>query len=583
MRALASTLLLAGCLSVPDGGGKPQCETNAECNGAAGEVCSEGVCWGDPPMGHFAATIGAPTGSTELASREITDLVIPADGWLGDLMLEAPVTLSGRVEVACPSGQTCPHTTLAATIVVKRDPLFYGGTGFRKAADSVDGLTGKSDSFSVSLPRSSAADPPYEITIQPADRSAMNASSISPAELVPPLHLAVRVTDDMLGLPVPLGGDGLPTISGNLTDAMGAPLKKYRVVAMGRWNAGDPPSEVSTVAYTTDGKFTLTLAEGLVGNVEVVARSIDPAATRATLRLGSIPSNTSTQKNLAEPVGLGNPMAMTVHVEGLSGNGEVKPLAGAHVRISGLYQPPLAGPARAELVADGFTDASGDAQVEILDGVTLAPTYKLSVAPPSGSNLAIVYQQPLQLVSRVDLQLAQRISLRGKVVDVDGHALKGVAVTAHPSLKFGLALDATAAAFLEEAPPTNATTPENGDFVVWVDPQVAQIWASYDLTFKPPDTVDAPTWTKREIDVDRAPQLTSQSLDTVRLPGAAWIHARITDHTSTPVAGAELQIFKIAADTSLCMDDPYCVIPAQLQGRGTSDDSGKARLTLPRE
>ena len=53
-------LASAGCLSVPEGP-IPQCETSADCDRAHGEVCEEGVCWGNPPAGPFAAIVSPPS------------------------------------------------------------------------------------------------------------------------------------------------------------------------------------------------------------------------------------------------------------------------------------------------------------------------------------------------------------------------------------------------------------------------------------------------------------------------------------------------------------------------------------------
>ena len=86
----------AGCLNVPSKE-RPACKVDSDCNGA-GEVCQQNMCWGDPPMGTFAATLGPPSASTDVVQTEIPALTIPSDGWLGDVVLEAPVTLSGRVD-----------------------------------------------------------------------------------------------------------------------------------------------------------------------------------------------------------------------------------------------------------------------------------------------------------------------------------------------------------------------------------------------------------------------------------------------------------------------------------------------------
>ena len=59
--ARSSFSLLAGCLEVPHGAGDRSATTTRDCNAAHGEVCDEGVCWGNPPTGLFAATLSPPS------------------------------------------------------------------------------------------------------------------------------------------------------------------------------------------------------------------------------------------------------------------------------------------------------------------------------------------------------------------------------------------------------------------------------------------------------------------------------------------------------------------------------------------
>ncbi|HRC56826.1 MAG TPA: hypothetical protein PKU97_12930, partial [Kofleriaceae bacterium] len=54
--AALAALASAGCLSVPDED-EPQCRRASDCDQAVGEVCEEGVCWGDPPSVPLAAIV----------------------------------------------------------------------------------------------------------------------------------------------------------------------------------------------------------------------------------------------------------------------------------------------------------------------------------------------------------------------------------------------------------------------------------------------------------------------------------------------------------------------------------------------
>ncbi|MBC7974559.1 MAG: hypothetical protein H7138_06190, partial [Myxococcales bacterium] len=140
--------LLAGCLSVPDGVA-PMCRSNDECDGARGEVCEEGVCWGNPPTGMFAAVISPPSARRDAVPRELPPFTLSPDGWMGELRLDPPVLLGGRVVAYCPAPMTgCDATPIAATVTVSRRSLFGGGPGFKTIAN----VEGGADSFSIALP-----------------------------------------------------------------------------------------------------------------------------------------------------------------------------------------------------------------------------------------------------------------------------------------------------------------------------------------------------------------------------------------------------------------------------------------------
>src|SRR6185295_17187630 len=92
-----------------------------------------------------------------------------------------------------------------------------------------------------------------------------------PAEHVPPLRMQVSIMANTTASPVVLGGMDLPVISGTLTNGLGQGVKDYRVVALGRWDPMEAPSEVSSVSFTgATGAYAVTLSAQLVGTVELV-------------------------------------------------------------------------------------------------------------------------------------------------------------------------------------------------------------------------------------------------------------------------------------------------------------------------
>jgi hypothetical protein len=594
MKSLA-LLLLAGCLEVPN---PPMgmCTTNADC--AAGEACQEGTCWGDPPSGTFAATLGPPNGRNDLVSAENPSLAIPIDGWLGDLVMPAPVTLSGRVEAYCPASSNCDQASLGATITITRPSLFPGGPGFRAVFAAKDGISVGTDSWSASLPQSQLDDPDYVITVLPDGRGDQPPpTGTSPAMVAPPLRMTSAAMQSK-PLSFTLGSAYSKTISGTLTDGQLTPhpLSKYRVVALGRWDATSPLTEVSTVAYVgsvqpSDGSFTLTIADGVVGPVEISATPYDPSVVAPALYLPNITPGDG-QTTLTQPNNLGNRVDVAIPIVGQASGGEIQPISGARVIVTARFDPSISG-THAVLSADVTTGDDGIAHISLLDGGTFHDGYLLRVIPPASSPLGVVFDQPVVLgaivggsVTQPPVRLPKRVALSGTVVDSAGNVLANVSVTARPSLRFTWGLDSDGQQFLAEIPAATTVTPDDGGFSVSVDPFIGEVWGTYDLTLEPPTGSHAPSWTVADIQLPRVPNETQLSVDQIVVPAPAYIHGRIADSGGGDVLGGELRIFAIITDLSLCDQVAHppatCVLPAQLMAHGTSADHGIVQLTLPR-
>nr|MBA3500240.1 hypothetical protein [Deltaproteobacteria bacterium] len=256
----AMLFVLPACLSVPSERA-PMCESTSDCDTANGEICDDGICWGNPPTGTFAAIVSPPASRTNLASQEIPQIVINPDGWIDLLQLEKPVVYS--TELSCQAPIACDDSMLAATITITRPSTFPGGPGFR----SIVKAKGDGMPFSISVPPvevygTAAAN--YTITIIPDGRDEMG-SSVTPAQFLPPLRTQLTIEGNATGKVLELGGLGLPTISGVIKNDSGQPQSNYRVVAVGRWDPNQAPTEVSTVDFTgSDGTFQIQLSGGLI-------------------------------------------------------------------------------------------------------------------------------------------------------------------------------------------------------------------------------------------------------------------------------------------------------------------------------
>lgn len=586
MKRLVLVTALAGCLQVPHGAGT-ECSVDSDCNTAAGEVCDVGVCYGNPPMGMFAATLVAPIEREDLTSTEFPTLVIPRDGLIGELQLDAPVTFSGRVETYC-AGTNCSTSSIAAEVRLTRPSRFPGGPTLRLSAQSKTGIPRGTDSFSILIPRTHDGDPPWTVTIDPSGGGEQPASngSTEPAELVPPKRIELRATSNLEHQTYTLGGTSNAIISGTLKDALGNYLTGYRIVALGRWDASSAPAEVSTVDYVTNGQYQLMLSENVQPPIELVARAYGPNVVAPELHISGL-APISQQRNLAQPTGLGGRADVTLTIKGLAGDGQVKPVAGARVIITGSQEAAFAGAASAFMQAEAITGDTGDAKLTLLDGAQLVATYRLRVVPPASSNLGVIYDATLGLdAGKMTVQLPSRVKLRGRVVDVNGQPLADVSVTARRSLRFLWSLDTANQSFLDEIPASTTTTPESGDFNVWVDPALADAWGGYDVTFETPKGSTAPNWMIPDFEIPRMATTMAIQMGDIAIPDAAYIRAKVVDLAGNPVEGSALRVYQLPTDNLLCTQASHapadCHVDARVLADDESDAQGIVRLNLAR-
>jgi hypothetical protein len=596
--APAVVVALAGCLSVPEGTA-PMCHADNDCATSV-EVCQEGVCWGNPPARRFAAIVSPPGTRRDLVSRELPQVSISDAGWISDLALEAPVTLAGRVTAFCgPPMIGCDaNAPLAATITLSRRSQFQGGPGFK----TVVNVDAAADSFSIPVPRTRSGDDEdmYTITVVPSGVQPPGGGH-APAELVPPLRttMALPDTTPIKTVKIVLGGANLPQITGLLTNSLGEGLRGYRVSALGRWDPTEPATEVSSVATTdASGAYSITLSEHLSDPVELIARPpADPAnevaATAASVHRTNIDAQRSSTHSIAVPANLGNPVELVVQVSGADLSGEISPVPGAVVTVSGGVAPVVTSDSFT-VTAQQVTDKMGNVTLRLLDGPSMVASYRLSIVPPASSTLGVVFDQTVSLAPGVRTilprRLASRFTLSGQIVDSNGQPLKNVAVTARPSLRFLWALDAGPQAFVAAIPAATDVTTDKGGFVLWIDPGVAQNGATYDLVIEPQAQgqapVLAPTYVKTGVMIPSNEPLNKTTVEPIVLPEAAYVHGQVIG-PGGPVDNAELKLYQLS-DTldSVCSEVAHapasCPIPAQIQARNTSDAAGFVRLTLAR-
>jgi len=589
MKWLAPLLVLAGCLEIPKPPGQ-ECATDSDCNTGAGEVCEQGVCWGNPPMGVYAATLSPPAVREELVATEIPALALPANGWLGDLTLETPVTISGRVEALCPASQSvCPTLSIAAEIRITRPARFSGGPAVRLSAQSKAGMPRGTDSFSIRIPRTQPGDPPYKVTIDPdggADMPPAHGGK-DPAELVPPRRILLDASTDIEHQTYTVGSTAPMTISGTLKDPLAGPLTSYRVVALGRWDLTSSPTEVSSVCFSTDGTYSIQLSEGIVGPIELVAKPYDPNAVAPELHMSNLAAYGPQIRNITQPTGLGSRVDLAFKVEAyLSSEGSVKPVSGARVQIVGSIDSGGTPGVRAVMSALTTTGDDGMAHLSVLDGSALAASYRMHAVPPAGSTFGVIYGASVVLNSPPTVRLPPRVKIGGTVVDVHGDPIADVAVTARRSLRFLWSLEAPEQAFLDEIPAATAITPVGGEFSVWVDPTVADAWGHYDVFFETPEGSSSPDWEIPDFEIPRVTTQKEITLGDVQIPDAAYLHGNIVDGNGMIVEGSLLRVFQLSTNDDVCREvlnaPEECEGDAKVMGHGESDAQGTVRFTLPR-
>lgn len=578
------------------------CHSDNDCDRSHGELCEEGVCWGNPPPGPYAAVVSPPSSRPDLVAREIPQLVIPDHGWVGDLTLEVPVLLSGKLVAFCPPPlAACDPTPLAGTVTVSRPPQFHGGPGFKATANVAAGA-----SFAMPVRRTQMGDDPYTVTIVPD--ATRQISGRSAAEIVPPRRMQVAVSDNLATQAIELGGADLPTISGTLRDSSGAGIAGYRVSAFGHWDPTEPVVEVSTVAYTdASGAYSVTLSDKLVGTVDLVARPVPATSTgapptAAAIRLAGLLATGSATRDLVIP-DLGKPTTLSLQIQGLDDEtGMIGPVSAAQVSLTGA----LTGSGASFTMSDTeVADAMGQVTLKLLDGAGLMASYRLSVVPPAGAKRGgVIFAQPLSSFAMLPMvRLPPRLALRGNVV-YGGKPLGNATITARPSLRFLWALDAAAQVFVASIPPSTFTIPTNGgDFVLRVDPFIPQVdpikqtWGFYDLAIEPAAGTRAPSFVVPEFPIQQTTALDPVTITYpfhladgmapgIYLPDAAFIHGRVASPDGRAVEGAEVRVYEISTQLNLCSEVEHapasCPIPAALQARNTSDSEGTVRLALPR-
>ncbi len=540
---MVATFALSGCLS----------------SGASGNMnptCAPPECQVDPLPYSIEVTPapGSPLVAIEVPSQDANGnalVTIDPDTGLFRIQVPTPITLSGHVQVGLGNhGKALPSTILASrpSRIPGRPDVFYQA--------SIDPVSG---SYSMSVTASGGA--LYTLQVASAD-----ASQYPPQTFQLPVNAD---TEFDLTLDDP---SQLLQLKGMVVDALQRPIVGMSVRAL------DPVTRaiVSTQTVSDANGYAIRLSKQAKSSVILEAA---PGATAAAgvpqLDLPvdvSKPGAANTLTfDLAAPT-MPAPAQFVYTMVGVSSSGAQTGVRSAACQFTtDLSDPSSPTGLSATYSAITLTDGEGKATVTLIPATDATRTYLLAIAPPPDSQ----FQTTSTTVAvgpqggyTSSLTLASRIKVTGRVLDPSGLPLGGVAVTPGVGSVAKL-VDAASQASVNQLGP--AVTDSAGRYGLLLDP------GSYDIGFAPdPTTGAAHTWlTGEEVqsDLDLGDEL---------LPTGTKAQALVFDASNTPLAGADVRVYRVPAANFACPAGALSCLGAPRQvAQTTTDANGFGPVLLP--
>lgn len=577
---------LGGC--VEKKGPTGECQRTEDC--ASGQICGEdGLCYGDPPALALAAELYPPEDRADLPRTEVTALAISAEGQLV-LAFARPVEVAGRVVLADDA-----DVSVAAKVVFRRRSRIPGVPSYVVTADSQPGRIGTDASFRVRLAPNEPGEV-YEVTVYPDDGAIHQPQNgwPTPAELAPPLREpSVLVAEDLPGVTFTLAKPGgLKQITGRVVDAAQKGVEGLRVRAYGRFTPDAAPEILSSRGKTdAHGRFSVWVPVAAEDDFDLVITPKPgdplPHITRRGIHVEDPPGEWTVTKDIGDLAlpAYPKPTAFELPVFGSSPGGGMAPAVGAVVTFRTELDANDA--TTVTYVAQALVDPDGYARVLLIPGGESNRQYGYDAVPPPGTPYGAAWGRPLDVgptggVLGATEPLPARLYITGRVMESLGIPAAGVTIRAEPSPIFTYALDARAREILVGvAWPETVSDPE-GRFALFVDPLVLGALVTYDFELVPPQGSLLPRWSLDGLPADA--KGTTMALGELWLPDASYARGPVTDASGAPVPGAEVRVYEVATDTTICalaQDPSACVLPARLRALAESDGSGRVKLVLP--
>jgi hypothetical protein len=616
---LLSTLLgaLGGCIEPPvsQPEARGMCESNDDCERAAGEECREEVCWGNLPAQPYAAVLIPPADRTDIVRTELPLLEFPRNGALGALVFSKPVTIEGRVVLACkeraPDAPCDPERSIAAQIFVTPPSRIPGAVPEVVSVMSQAGAAAGRPSFVLHLPPGQPGET-YDVTVVPLDQANEDART-GPVHLAPPARFTIEALSDRRDLLWVLGEPtALRTVRGQVVDAVGAPVGDMRIFAIASGVPIELAARSSSVDVTSaDGAFTLRIPQSALDS-DVIDLVIEPrvAGSAPTLRVRRVlvPEPTLDGSEVVE-VGsfrmpsYGELQPFTVPVIGIDSAGNEVPIAQADVAITTYLEtvapcPPLLPPSstciEATFSAQSYTTDDGNVTLALIPGSGVQNRrYVARVIAPAGSEHGSIHALDLDVGSTQGgvleaIRLEHRTALTGEIITADGEPAGGTVVTASLSLGFRWSLEPAIRSTVDVLQQPQEAADTGGKFILWLDSHLLDAPARYDLELRPANPL-LPQVSRPNISLTGRDRMAALDLGRMELPEASYAHATIVTPDGAPVAGAKIGLYQISVDQTLCEqaifpDDGVgsgCVVPPAYLGPFPSRLDGTVMLVLP--
>jgi hypothetical protein len=580
--------LVAACVKEPVSAPYvPMCLQTSDCD--QGQECRQGLCFGNPPNLAFAAEVFPPETNSALARTEIQSLQITQNGTV-QVSFAPSILVTGRVVIHAHDG-----VSVAASVTFHRPSRIQGVADYTVTVPAIAGKQSGEIGFSARLTPNVTGET-YWITVDP-DATVTAANGMTAASLAPPLHQQLGALTSDTSMEVALSdAAGLKIVTGYVYDAAGRGMQGMVVTAEGRLTATSDWQICSSTGKTdSTGAFTIYVP---VSWDDLLNIDVDPGPGVTA------PSYRRPAVTVADPAVLTDVIALEairypsypkpakyeLPVFGSDLAGGQTPAIGATVTFTTSLA--TTGADTVSYKYTGPVGADGNAEVYLIPGdISANRAYLVDVVPLPKAPQASVWAQPVSVGPPnpttgdggvlAELELDERTYIKGQILDNGGYPAQNLTVQAQVSPYTTYALPLAMRTRIATVGMPQVITDKDGRFGVYLDPVLlsSQAETYYDFDLEPPTASLMPRWSFDRVGVAAGDD--TVDLKEIVLPKPSLASGPILDEHGAPVADAELHLYVISQDTSICGSITPCTPPSRLRGLTRSDANGNVMLVLP--